>query len=73
MQSRALRFWALEHPFAMMVALALAHIGFAKARKMGGTAAQRAASLYFTLAFLVILAAIPWPIFTFGRLLWPLP
>ena len=73
MQSRAQRFWVLEHPLAMIAALTLAHIGLSKARKTGGTEGQRTASIFFTMAFLVLLAAIPWPIFTFGRLLWPLP
>jgi uncharacterized membrane protein YozB (DUF420 family) len=71
MQSRHLRFWMLEHPLAGTVALALVHIGFAKAKR-GGATAHRDASLYFTLAVVIALAAIPWPIFTFGRLLWPI-
>ena len=33
MKDRTMRFWAVEHIFAMFVALALAHIGNARARK----------------------------------------
>jgi hypothetical protein len=70
-RSRAFRFWMLEHPVAMVVALALAHVGLAKARRADGPVAHRHAALFFTLAIVVILAAIPWPIFTFGRAMWP--
>lgn len=71
-QSRAMRFWVIEHPVAMLAALALAHIGLSKARKADGPESQRIASLFFTLALLLVLAAIPWPVFTYGRALWPL-
>lgn len=71
MRSRGMRFWLLEHPLAMLVALALAHVGLAKAKRAAGADAPRQASLYFTLAVLIVLAAIPWPIFSYGRLLWP--
>ncbi len=69
--SRAYRFWMLEHPISMIAALVLAHVGLAKARRADKPIAHRHAALFFTLAVLIILAAIPWPIFTFGRALWP--
>ena len=69
--SRGLRFWIFEHPTAALVAIVLAHIGFMKARK-GGPLAHRDASLYYTLALLIMLAAIPWPFFSYGRWLWPI-
>jgi hypothetical protein len=70
-QSRAYRFWLLEHPVAMLVAAVIAHIGFAKAKRTDGPLAHRHAALFFILALLIVLAAIPWPLFTFGRALWP--
>ena len=73
MQSRTFRFWLIEHPVAMLAALALAHVGFARARRVGGVEAQRRAALFYTLAVLLVLAAIPWPFLSFGRALWPLP
>jgi hypothetical protein len=69
--SRAYRFWIIEHPLAMIVALVLAHVGLAKAKRADGPIAHRHAALFFTMALLIILAAIPWPMFTFGRALWP--
>jgi len=68
--SRGGRFWIFEHPISAIVAIALAHVGFMKAKK-GGGGAHRDASLFFTLALLIVLAAIPWPIFSYGRDLWP--
>ena len=70
-RSTAYRFWILEHPIAMLVALALAQVGLVRANRAGGPIAQRHAALYFTMAIVIILAAIPWPLFTFGRALWP--
>ena len=68
--SRGLRFWMIEHPLAAVVAVALAHVGYLKAKK-GGANAHRDASLFFTLAVVIVLAALPWPIFSYGRALWP--
>jgi hypothetical protein len=69
--SRAYRFWLIEHPIAMIVALVLAHVGLARATRAKGPLAHRHAALFFGMALLVILAAIPWPMWTFGRGLWP--
>jgi len=71
MQNRGLRFWMVEHPLAMIVALALAHVGWLKAKRTTGPDAHRQASLYFTLAVLIVLASIPWPFFSYGRALLP--
>jgi len=71
MQNRGLRFWMVEHPLAMIVAVALAHVGWLKAKRTTGPDAHRQASLYFTLAVLIVLASIPWPFFSYGRALLP--
>jgi hypothetical protein len=62
MGNSVLRFWAVEHIFGMLVGLALAHVGRARARR-GRTDADRHrfASLYFGLALVAILVSIPWP------------
>jgi len=69
--SRGMRFWVFEHPLAAIVAIVIAHIGFLKARK-GGPLAHRDAALFYTLALAIVLAAMPWPIFSYGRGLWPI-
>jgi hypothetical protein len=68
MQNRVVRFWAVEHVTSMIVAVALAHVGVARARKGKGGAA-----VLFLLALLAILAGIPWPFMPYGRPLIPAP
>jgi hypothetical protein len=72
MSQPLLRYWAVEHLTGMIVALALAHIGRARIRK-GTTdpARHRAALVFFGLALLIMLIAIPWPGLRAGRPLFP--
>jgi hypothetical protein len=70
MQSRGLRFWMLEHPVSALAALVLAHVGFARAKR-GGASAFRDASIFFTLALVILFGLIPWPLFSYGRALFP--
>ncbi|MCY1721373.1 hypothetical protein OU798_13540 [Prolixibacteraceae bacterium Z1-6] len=61
MRNSELRFYAIEHILMMVIALALAHIGRAKSKK--NTAPwkrHRIAATFYTISFLLILAAIPW-------------
>jgi hypothetical protein len=68
MKDRILRFWGVEHIFAMTVALALAHIGNARARKaLTDEAKHKAAAIFFTIAILLVLASIPWSFLSYGR------
>jgi len=61
MKDPTLRFFSVEHTFAMFIALALVHIGGARARKGATPAAKRKAMLiFFGLATLVMAWAIPW-------------
>ena len=61
MKSSALRFWAVEHIFGMLVALALAHVGRVRLRKADPSRRGRVAVIFFGLALVAILASIPWP------------
>jgi hypothetical protein len=67
MKSHGLRFWAVEHIFGMIVALAIAHVGRARIRKADPSRRHRVALTFFGLAFLVIVASIPWPGAPYGR------
>jgi hypothetical protein len=62
MRNPALRFFTVEHTSMMVAAIALVHIGFAKAKR-GTDDAQRFKTLaiFFTLALVAVVAAIPWP------------
>lgn len=68
MRDSVVRFWAVEHIFGMFVALALAHIGRARARRqMTGPARHRTTAIFFGLSLAVMLVSIPWPFMTAGR------
>jgi hypothetical protein len=61
MSNSALRFYAVEHFLTMLVAVVLAHVGRSRAKKaIDSTHKHRLAAIFFTLAMLAILAAIPW-------------
>ena len=65
------RFWMIEHPAAMLVALVLAHVGVAKARRARPSDGPGPAAWYFTLAIVLVLAVLPWPFLDYGRPLLP--
>jgi hypothetical protein len=68
MGNAGMRFWTIEHPFGMLVGLALAHVGRARIRKTADTMRRhRVALIFFTLAMIAILATMPWPGRLYGR------
>lgn len=70
----ALRFFAVEHIFAMIVAVAVAHIASSRAKRAADpTARHRRMALGVLFALLLVLAAIPWPFLPYGRPLFRLP
>lgn len=67
MSNAGLRYFAVEHVALMLLALILAHLGRARSRRAREDAARhRAAAIFYLLAVLAILAAIPWPFLTVG-------
>jgi hypothetical protein len=63
-----LRFYTVEHPTGMIVALTCAHIGHARAiRAATGIKARRTTAIYFGIALVVMLLSIPWPFVPAGR------
>lgn len=68
MQVPQLRFWAVEHITAMIVAVALAHAGRVLARKAPTASARRVRRLIcYGLATILVIAATPWPGLVYGR------
>jgi uncharacterized membrane protein YozB (DUF420 family) len=67
MKNAGLRFWAVEHITGMIISLALAHVGRARARKSASLRGHRVTALFFGLALLAMLASIPWPGMPAGR------
>jgi len=61
MKNADLRFYAVEHFVMMLVAVVLVHIGRAKSKKAKIDRNKfKTALIYYTIALVVILAAIPW-------------
>ncbi len=67
MKTPQLRFFAVEHVFGMVIAIALAHIGAAKIKKAPAERRGRLAMIFYGLALVAILASIPWPGMPAGR------
>ena len=67
MKDSVMRFWAVEHSFGMLIGIALAHIGRARARKADVLRRHRVAAILFGLGLLAILLSIPWPGSLYGR------
>ncbi len=62
MGNSAARFFALEHLLLMVIALILVHIGRSSVKKANIDRKRHSRSfIFFGLALLLILAAIPWP------------
>lgn len=70
MSVSALRFFAVEHIFIMVISLGLAHMGRSLAKKApNDTKKHQRAAIFFTLSLVLILAGIPWgsrPLFRFS-------
>jgi hypothetical protein len=68
MRDPILRFFVVEHLVGMVVAIALAHVGRARARKAADAAARHRAVLIFVgLSMVALLLSIPWPGMPGGR------
>lgn len=68
MSSGVLRYWSVEHILLMVVALVLIHAGRATSKAASqATSKHRRAAIFFGLATLAILLAIPWPFLAYGR------
>jgi hypothetical protein len=68
MRDPILRFFVVEHLTGMVIALALAHVGRARARKVSDAAARHRTVLIFVgLAMVALLLSIPWPGMPGGR------
>jgi hypothetical protein len=66
MRNSALRFWAVEHTFGMIIGRARAHRPRAR-RKAAAAKKHRTAAIFYGLALLAILVSIPWPGMPAGR------
>jgi hypothetical protein len=68
MKDSVLRFYGLEHIVAMLVAVALIHIGRVRSKRAGTSKLrQRRVAVSTLIALLIMLATIPWPGMRYGR------
>jgi hypothetical protein len=68
MSNSGLRFWAVEHVFGMIVAIAFAHVGKTRvARTTDERRRHRVAAVFYGLALVAVLISIPWPGLPNGR------
>jgi undecaprenyl pyrophosphate phosphatase UppP len=59
---KAERFFALEHLVMMLIAWILVHVGRTKVKRaFSDVAKHKRALIYFGIAIVIILAAVPWP------------
>jgi hypothetical protein len=70
-RSKLLRFFTLEHPVLMLIAITLAHVGRVRIRRSQNDRTRHGRALWFYgVAMVLILAGIPWPFLSYGRPLW---
>lgn len=68
MKTRILRFFALEHPLQMFIAIGVSHMANTITRRMSDDRRRFViGTLLLGLTLLLILAAIPWPFLSHGR------
>ncbi len=62
MKNSMLRFYGMEHIVAMTIAFVLITIGYSKSKKVeDGPGKFKKIFVFYLIAFIIILASIPWP------------
>lgn len=74
MKVSQLRFFMLDHPVSMFIAISIIHVARTRStRAAGGRARHRIVAISTGLALAIMLASIPWPGRQYGRPLFRLP
>ena len=60
------RFFSIEHGFMMLIAIALITVGRIRSKKLEGADRHRTVLYFYTMALIIIMAAIPWPFRNLG-------
>ena len=66
MSDPVLRYWGVEHIVMLAAAVVLIHVGQAMARRAEAALKYKWAAIFFGLAMLAMLVAIPWPFLAVG-------
>lgn len=68
MSNPVIRFFAMEHLLAMVIALAVAHVGRVMARKAASPGQRHRGTFVTALVLLIVLlVGTPWPFLAYGR------
>ncbi|WP_149242086.1 cytochrome B [Dyadobacter sp. 32] len=65
-KEKVFRFYSIEHGFMMIIAVILVTMGKARAKKLAGGDKHRTILVFYSMALIIILAAIPWPFRNLG-------
>ena len=65
-KEKVFRFYSIEHVFMMVIAIVLITVGRVRSKKLVGADKHRTILYFYALAFLIIMAAIPWPFRNLG-------
>jgi hypothetical protein len=61
MSNQGMSFFAIEHPFAMLLAVVFAHLGSALSKKApDSTGKFKRAAIWYTLSVLLLIIGMPW-------------
>jgi hypothetical protein len=72
MKNPVLRFFAIEHPFMMLLAVIVAQAGFSLSKRAATDRAKfLRATICYTISAILIVAAVPWPFSKVARPLFP--
>lgn len=72
MKDGMLRFFAVEHVAGMVIAIIIAQVGYSISKRAATDHGKfLRATVTYTIAFVLILASIPWPFMKYGRPLFP--
>lgn len=67
MKEPVVRFFAVEHTTAMLIAVALIHIGRTRSKRATGPARHRTVLIFTLVALVIMFLSIPWPNMLYGR------
>ena len=67
MKHAALRFFGVEHIFAMVIAVGLVHVGRVRSRRVMGRQRHQCVFRFGVAALVVILGSVPWPFLPYAR------
>lgn len=67
MQTTSIRFFVVEHAIGMFLAVAAAHVGRVRIRRVAPEARRRTAAIFSGISLLLMLIAMPWPGLPYAR------